>query len=180
MQLLYDDTAVLFSPFPYSLYKFFPSYIVPRQPLSCKRLLHHILGGYTGVIGAWHPERIVTLHSFVSHDNVLENIIQCVSYMEYPGNIRWRNNYREWFLVTCILRPEQAFIKPALVPFFLNIKSLIRLIQFFSLHNTSFSKFFIGATHTNSFAALLIIFSSRGANHLIVVSLLNHVSCLLA
>ena len=93
------------------------------------------------MIGPGHPEGIVSLHPLVPDDYVLEGIVQRMTDMENPGDVRWGNNDGKRLLVTCILSMKEIRFEPALVPLIFDISSLICLAQFFSAHNTSLSPF---------------------------------------
>ena len=55
---------------------------------------HHGLRRYTGVIGARHPERVVSLHPPPPDQHVLKGVVEGVAHVQRAGHVRWRNDDR--------------------------------------------------------------------------------------
>src|ERR1041384_1656209 len=93
-QLPDDRSAVLYLPCPHPPEEFLPPEIVPGSSLLSEGLLDDILGRDAGVIGARHPERLESLHSFPADEDVLDRVVEDMPHREDPRDIRGRDDDR--------------------------------------------------------------------------------------
>ena len=61
------------------------------------------------------PESVITLHPFETNQNVLHRIIERMSHMKLPRNIRRRNHNGERFLRLIHLRMEIFLLHPLFI-----------------------------------------------------------------
>jgi hypothetical protein len=81
--------------------------------------LNHGLRGDPRVVGAGHPESIVTLHSPPADQYILECVIECVPHVERAGHIRRRDDDGVRFARGVRIAMEIAAFFPERQPLFL-------------------------------------------------------------
>ena len=57
--------------------------------LRIELAFHHNLGGDTGVIGAWLPQRIVAAHPVITGQRIHQSLVKTVAHVQRAGHI-WR------------------------------------------------------------------------------------------
>jgi ATP-dependent Lon protease len=90
--LVRDSAAVLFFPLPDLLHKLLPAEVVPCMALLRKHSLHHVLGGYSGMVRSREPEDVVPLHTLVPAQNILEGVVERMTHVQGAGYVRGWNN----------------------------------------------------------------------------------------
>ena len=73
------------------------------------------------------PQRIVTLHSLVTNQNILHGIVQCMSHMKLSCDIWWRHHNREWLFAAVNLRMKISIFLPFLIQTILYVLRIISL-----------------------------------------------------
>ena len=133
-QLVNNQSAVFFAPFPYPFDELFPAHGMPVGPLSCQVSLHHVLGGDAGMIGSGLPKHIVPGHFLVTAQNILEGIVQSMPHVKGPGHVRGRDNntVRGFFRKRRWLK--QVVFLPVLIPFLFNFPGFITFGYGFFFH----------------------------------------------
>ena len=76
--------------------KLFSTEIVAGYPLFFKFSFNHSLGRYTGMIGPWKPQGLMTRHSIVTNKNILQRVIQNMTERKTSGNIGRRHQNGIW------------------------------------------------------------------------------------
>ena len=92
--LLDDLGAVLAPPLPDALHEGLASQVVARLPVLPQLLLHHVLGGDAGVVGAADPQRLVALHAAQPDQRVLDRAVQRVAHVQRAGHVGRRHGDR--------------------------------------------------------------------------------------
>ena len=85
-----DDRAARFlPPGPDSFDEGILAEGVAVSPFVGELLLDYVLGGYSGMVGAGHPEDIVPLHPLPPRQDVLERVVEGVAHVERAGYVGW-------------------------------------------------------------------------------------------
>ena len=85
---------MLVSPIPGVLEELLTGEVVLLDALASEFLHHLGLRSDGGVVGAWHPEGVLSLHTGTTDEDVLNGVIQHVSHVEHTRHIGRRNNDR--------------------------------------------------------------------------------------
>jgi len=133
-ELIDDDAAVFFLPFPDAGNKFFAAEIVPGEPLLAQLLLHHVLRGDARVVHSRHPQGVVSLHSLEADDNVLEGIVERMAHVQHSGHIGRRNDNGKRGRFGFVLCGKKLILQPVVVQSFFGIGRFKRLAQLFHRH----------------------------------------------
>ena len=147
--LFNDNVVVLVSNFPGSLSKSLASKVIAVFALFFKLLFNNILSGNSGMVGSRNPKSIITLHSMITNNNVLQGIIKTVSHMQNTCNVR-RRNYDSIFYIGSFLRMNRrifiacrfktAFFNPFIINSVFKIFWIISFFKFNSFHFSSILK----------------------------------------
>ena len=86
------------------------------------------------MISSRNPKCIVSLHSLIANQNILQCIVQRMSHMQLSCNIRRRHHRCERFSASVHLRMKILVLTPSFIQFFLDRFWIIGLCQFFT-HN---------------------------------------------
>ena len=92
LQLLDNRRAILTTPLPASLDKILAAKVETRLALGRQLLLHLVLGGDAGMVGANNPTRRMPLHPRPARQYVLQGIVQRMPHMQHTGDIRRRDD----------------------------------------------------------------------------------------
>ena len=112
-QLRDDPRAVFVLPVPDHLKELFAPDVVPGQPLLFAQVLLDLdLRGDPGVVGAGDPERIVTLHPAIADQNVLQRLVERVSHVQLPRDVRGRDHDRKRRLLGVVLGGKVPLFAP--------------------------------------------------------------------
>ena len=94
LELLDDRSARRLLKLPHFPDEPLAAEIVPRLSLLTGDLpLHHVLGGDTGVIGAGHPLRYISLQPLEPDKNILDGVVQGVTEVELVGHVGRGDDY---------------------------------------------------------------------------------------
>ena len=120
--LLDDDAAVLFLPFPDALFKGLAAQVVTGLALFGQGLFHLELGGDARVVGAGHPEGGFAPHPVVANHEVFHGQHHGVAQVEFAGHVGRRHGNHEGLhrgveagLVGVVPGLEVALLLPLLV-----------------------------------------------------------------
>ena len=93
-ELAQDPLFVFVLPGPDTIHERRAAEIVAILLLLLQQpLLDDGLGGDSGVVGAWHPEGLVSLHATPSDEDVLDRVVEGMSQVKGAGDIwRWDHN----------------------------------------------------------------------------------------
>src|SRR5439155_7906831 len=121
-QLLDNDVAVLFLPFPGLLEEFFAADVVAvfDESLFFERALDDGLGGDAGVVGAGEPEDFATEHARAAGEDVLDGVVEDVAKGEDTGDVGWGDDdgiSRALSRNARRVGDETFPVKPELIPF---------------------------------------------------------------
>jgi hypothetical protein len=98
--------------------------------------LHHVLGGYPGMVRTGHPEDVVTAHPLPAAEDVLQGIVQRMPHMEHSGNVGGGDDDAVGGLVTRGIGMKVPLLLPLPVTPFLNALRLVDFSQLFLCHVT--------------------------------------------
>ncbi len=101
-------------------------------------LLDDSLGGDAGVVGAGHPEAVVSLHASPPDQHILERVVQRVPQMEGPGDVGRRDHDAVRRPVAGRIRMEVSVLDPELVPPVLGVFGVILLGDIGEAHGVPF------------------------------------------
>ena len=92
-QLLQDDAPMLIRPFPRMLQELLACQVMLLDALF-RQFLHHLsLCSDGGMVGARHPQGVLTLHTGTTHQNVLDGVVQHMAHVQHTCYIgRWDDN----------------------------------------------------------------------------------------
>ena len=131
LQLLNDDAAVFFLPFPDPPHELFAPEIVARFSfLLAQPFLHHRLRCDAGVVESGQPEHFVPSHARATGQNVLDRVVEHVSKSEHAGHVRRRNHDRITRLRRSWIGMEESFREPVGIPLRLDRLRFVRLWDF--------------------------------------------------
>jgi hypothetical protein len=102
-------------PLPDPLDELLPAQVVPAQALLGQLALDHVLGGDPGVVHAGQPERAVALHPAAPDERVDQGVVEGVTDVQGPGDVRRRDHDRVRGAVAVSVGSEIARVDPALV-----------------------------------------------------------------
>ena len=103
---------------------------MPGQSLGFHLPLDDHLGCNPGMISARLPQNVLSLHSFLTDQNILKGIVESMPHMEATGNIGWRNDNGIGRLANPLTAAfECAFLFPVFVVFALDLFRPVRLVQ---------------------------------------------------
>ena len=93
-QLPEDDLLVVVLPLLGLFDKRFTAHFETARSLLEEPLFDHRLGRDAGVIGAGHPHGVCALHPVVSHEHILERVVERMTEVQRRGYIRRRDHHR--------------------------------------------------------------------------------------
>ena len=88
------------------------------------------------MVGSWNPKCIISLHPLITDQNILHGIIQGMSHMQLPRNVRRGNDNGKRCLSLIHLGLEIFLVHPLLIQSLLYALGVIGFGQF-SAHVTS-------------------------------------------
>ncbi len=91
-RLIGNGIARLFLPGPDFFSKFFPTKVQPVLALQFQLPFHHHLRGDTGMVSTTLPKRIVTQHTMIANEYIHQGLLECMSHVQVPGDIRRRQH----------------------------------------------------------------------------------------
>ena len=114
--LLLDDALLVpVLPLPDALHQGDASYVVPGLAFQLQQAaLDHRLGGYAGVIGAGHPQRVVAEHPMPANQQILHDVVHGVPHVQRAGDVGQRHHHHVAPLAVVGGRAEHARGHPAL------------------------------------------------------------------
>ncbi|EKD34900.1 MAG: hypothetical protein ACD_75C02138G0001, partial [uncultured bacterium] len=115
-QLVDDRTALLLPPLPNFFDEGLAAEIITGFTNGCQLAFHHILRGDACMIGARHPQGVVTAHPPVTGENILQGVVQGVADMKHSGNVRRRDDDGEGGFAFVHGGRKTAVLLPALQP----------------------------------------------------------------
>ena len=111
--LLCNLAAVFFLPLPGSLEEFLSAKVFLLLALFLSDFFYNLnLCCYAGVIASRKPQGAVSLESLESCENILKCLVQCMSHVKLPRDIRWRHYYCKRSFVGIYLGLECAAFFP--------------------------------------------------------------------
>ena len=112
--LLVDDrAAVLLLPFPHARDERLASEILTALALLLERLLHHVLRGDAGMVGARQPQRVEAAHPAPAHEDILNRLVEGMSHVQDARHVRRRDDHRvrrplaRLVMETAVVLPER-------------------------------------------------------------------------
>jgi hypothetical protein len=89
---------------------------VARLALRRELALEDHVHGDGGVVGAGHPQRVVTVHALVADEDVLEGIVEGVSPVKRAGDVGGRDDDAVGLLRRCRVGVEETALFPHAIP----------------------------------------------------------------
>ena len=118
-QLLEYDAAVLLFPLPSVFHELIAGEAALIDAAVGQHLDHLGLGGYRGVVSAWHPASVLPLHTGAADEDILDGVVEHVAHVEHTSDVgRWDDHGVGDALVG--LGVEELLVKPKLIPFLLD------------------------------------------------------------
>ncbi len=116
LELADDHVMVIVRHLPRLLKERLAPEILTGFPLLRQHLLHNVLRGDAGVVGARQPERRVALHPAPAGQQVLDCVIQRVAHVQRTRDIRRRDDDAERLALAIYLRARHVVVEPVLIP----------------------------------------------------------------
>ena len=80
-----------------------------RFALGRELLLHDVLGGDSGVVGAGNPERFVPDHAAPADEHILNGVVEAMPHVQHRCHIGWRHDDHERLAVAAVA-PAALFL----------------------------------------------------------------------
>ena len=138
-ELIDDAPAILFFPLPCLFQKAFPAQVVLIDSLFFQVFDDLDFRGDAGMIRARLPESVISLHPFETDQDILHGVIQRVSHMQLPRDIRRGDHDGKRFPGIIHLRVKIFPFQPSLIDFVLDP---MRIVGFRHLSAHLFLLFF--------------------------------------
>ena len=129
-QLSLDRSRVFFLPLPGSLQESFPSQFLLVNTFLFQLVSNFNFRGNSRVIRPRNPEGIVSFHSFVSDQDILQCVVQRVPHVKLSRNIRRRHYRSKGFSAPVHLCVEIFVLTPFLIQLFFNLFRIVCFCQF--------------------------------------------------
>src|SRR6185437_12180686 len=101
--------------------------IVARFALRRELVLHDLLGGDAGVVGADLPQRVVAAHAVVTDQRVHDRLLERVAHVQRARHVRRRQ--QDAVRLTAAARREAASLLPARIPLRFDLFALETLVH---------------------------------------------------
>ena len=137
---------MLFLPFPGVLEELFARKVFFLYAFRFQLGHHLVFSGYRSMVGARHPACVLSVHSGLSDQDIVQSVVQDMAHVQYACDIRRRNDYGIGF--PCIrLRVEELVFQPVCVPFVFSGGRIVFCGQFhnntcFSINRAKIASFF--------------------------------------
>ena len=126
LQLLDNDSSVLFLPIPNPLEKRISPQISASLALILAELLFDLgLGRNTRMVSPWQPEYFLALHPGTASKNVLDRVVENVAKMKNPRHIRRRNDDGVGLAIAGFISTKATLVDPAGMPLGLHFTRVI-------------------------------------------------------
>ena len=126
LELLDDDTPVLFLPLPDFIEKGLAAHIAAGLAFLLAELLFDLgLRRDTGVVGPGEPEHVLALHAGATGEDILDRVVEDVTEVEDSRDIRRRDDDGVGRLLSFFITTKTSGVDPAAVPLSLDITGLI-------------------------------------------------------
>ena len=89
------------------------------------------------------PQRIVSFHSLVTDQDILQCVVKCMSHMQLSCNIRRRHYCCEWFLTSVYFSMKILVLTPSLIEFLFDLFRIVSLCEFFAHDCSPFSTYYV-------------------------------------
>ena len=129
-QLVFDRSGILFLPLPGSLKKAFPSQLFLVDSLFFQLIRYLDFRRDRRMVCSRNPQGIVAFHPFIADQDILQRIIQCVSHVEFSGNIRRRHHRSKRLSAPVNFSMKILVFAPFFVSLVFNFFRIISLCQF--------------------------------------------------
>ena len=140
-QLVQNNAAVFLLPSPCAFQKALTTNILLGQPFGC-HLLHNLqFRGNACMVNAGYPECVVACHSFPANQDILHGVVQCMSHVQLPCNIRGRHYDAKRFFCFIYFCMEIFLFHPFVVKSFLYNRGVKILCQLFHSISSYFFHF---------------------------------------
>ena len=130
-KLLDNSSAVLLFPFPSSFKEFIPAQILFGNSLFTHSLDNFSLGRNRSVVCTGKPKGVISCHSVIADENVLQCIVKGMSHMELTRDVWWRNDYCISLFPLLTLCVKIFVFNPSAVNSFLDILGIVLFFKLF-------------------------------------------------
>ena len=114
--LALDRAAGFRLPLPHSLEERLASHVTPVDILCGKLAFNDHLCGDAGMILAWLPQGVPSLHAMITDQQILKRERQRMSHMQAAGHVRRRHHDRIGRRLRCRIAGKSAAGLPTFVP----------------------------------------------------------------
>ncbi len=122
-----DDVTIPAHPLPHALQEALSPQVVAGEVLLEELLLHHVLGGYAGVIYPGQPEGGVALHAMPADEQVLDGGSEGMAQVQLARNVRGRHDDGEGMLGGIGVSGEVVSLQPEAVQTVLHLAGVVSL-----------------------------------------------------
>ncbi len=115
-QLAENARFVLILPLPDTLHEGFATEVMARLALDfLQPFFDDGLSRDAGMVRTRHPESFEAAHAMPADLNILQRVVECMTKMQRPGYIGWRDNDCEWLSIAPDLRMKATGGFPLLI-----------------------------------------------------------------
>ena len=119
VELVDDDAAVFFLPFPDFFQEGFTAQVMAALSRRLLEVLFHpYLSGDSGVVRARQPQGFISFLARAAHQDVLDGVVQHMAQVEHSRDVGGRNDDGVGRLFRSRVSLETTFFNPAGLPFF--------------------------------------------------------------
>ena len=125
-ELVQDDAAVFFLPFPGVLEELLTGEVFLADALGFQFGDDFVLGGDAGVVGSGHPAGVLAVHPCLADEHIIERVVEHVAHMQNTRDIG-RGNHNRIGGSPIGLRMKKFVLQPVGVPFVLHFRRVVIL-----------------------------------------------------
>ena len=90
-----------------------------------------------------NPQCVISFHSLVTDQDILQCIVKCMSHMQLSCNIRRRHYCCKWFLTSVYFSMKILVLTPSLIEFLFDLFRIVSLCEFFAHDCSPFSTYYV-------------------------------------
>ena len=131
-QLVFNCSRILFFPLPCSLKESFTSKFFLVNSFFFQLICNFYFCWNRCMVCSRDPQCVISLHSLITDQDILQCVIQCMSHMQLTCNIRWRHYCCEWFFTSVYFSVKIFVLTPSLIHLFFDLFWIVSLSKFFT------------------------------------------------
>ena len=125
-ELVQDDAAVFFFPFPGGFEEFLAGEVFLADAFGLQLRDDLVFGGDAGVVGSGDPAGVLAVHPCLADEHVIERIVEHVAHMQDARDIG-RGNHNRIGGPFVRLRMKKLVLQPVGIPFVLHFRRVVIL-----------------------------------------------------